>query len=67
VSEPTPRLLPGAPLFVESARVLFRDSSIRRRGFPSLVRRPSGLLLLAFMSGAGPDPGSDTAVMRDRT
>ena len=61
--EPTPRLLPDAPLAVESGQVLFRGSSIRRRGFPSLVRLPSGRLLLAFMMGTGPQPANDTAVM----
>ena len=61
--EPTPRLLPDAPLAVESGQVLFRGSSIRRRGFPSLVRLPSGRLLLAFMMGTGPASANDTAVM----
>ena len=61
--DPTPALLPDAPIAVESARLLFRGPSIRRRGFPSLRRLPFGRLLLAFMMGSGPEPRDDAAIM----
>jgi hypothetical protein len=60
---PSPRLLPDAPLEVESAHVLFDGPSIRRRGFPSIVRLPTGRLLLAFEAGTGPEPRDDAAVL----
>jgi hypothetical protein len=60
---PSPRLLPDAPLAVESARVLFEGPSIRRRGFPSIRRLPGGRLLLAFEAGTGPEPRNDAAVL----
>ena len=60
---PTPALLSDAPVRVEAARVLFAGPSIRRRGFPSIVRLPSGRLLLAFMMGTGPESRDDAAIM----
>jgi hypothetical protein len=45
------------------ARVLFDGPSIRRRGFPSIRRLPSGRLLLAFEAGTGPEPRNDAAVL----
>jgi hypothetical protein len=60
--QPSPRLLPDAPFEVESASVLFAGPSVRRRGFPSLRRLPSGRLLLAFEAGTGPDPRNDAAI-----
>lgn len=61
--QPSPRLLPDAPLEVEWSRVLFEGPSIRRRGFPSIRRLPTGRLLLAFEVGTGPEPRNDAAVM----
>jgi hypothetical protein len=59
----SPRLLPDAPLEIESGQVLFAGPSIRRRGFPSIRRLPGGRLVLAFEVGTGPDPRNDAAVM----
>jgi hypothetical protein len=63
VPDPTPALLSDAPVRVDAARVLFGGPSIRRRGFPSLRRLPSGRLLIAFMMGSGPEPRDDAAIM----
>src|SRR4051794_35592744 len=65
--EPSPRLLPDAPIEVESAAVLFDGPSIRRRGFPSIRRLQSGRLVLAFEAGTGPDPVNDAAVFVSRS
>jgi hypothetical protein len=63
VPDPNPLLAPDAPLEVLAARTLFEGPSVRRRGFPSIVRLPGGRLLLAFMAGTGPELRDDAAVM----
>src|SRR4051794_34469987 len=61
--DPTPELLPDAPIEVLEARTLFASRSIRRHGCGSLRRLANGRLLLAFMAGTGPEHVNDGAVM----
>src|SRR4051794_30231159 len=57
------RLLPDAPVEVMRERALFTAGKPRRRNCPSVVRLPSGRLLLAFAQTRGPDLANDAAVM----
>jgi hypothetical protein len=57
------RLLPDAPVQVDRERALFTGGKPRRRSCPSLVRLPSGRLLLAYAQTRGPELANDAAVM----
>jgi hypothetical protein len=63
LEEPRPGLLPGSPIEVSDARILFPTTAVRQRNVGSFARLDNGRLLLAFRSGTGPVRRNDGAVM----
>ena len=62
--DPTPRLLPDAPLELLEARTLFTGGPVRRRNAASVIRlEGSGQLLMVFSQGTGREVRNDAAVM----
>ena len=63
MNDPTPSLLPDAPLELLDARTIFATGQPRRRMAGGLARLPFGRLLLTFALGSMPRR-NDGAVMR---
>ena len=64
MGDPTPRLAPGTPIEVVSARTLFAAGQAMRRNAASVIRlEASGRLLLVFSQGPGTEIRNDTAIM----
>ena len=65
MAEPTPVLLPDAPLALVDARTLFTGGPVRRRNAASVVRiERSARLVMVFSEGAGRDVRNDAAIMQ---
>jgi hypothetical protein len=63
--DPSPSLLPDAPIQVIEARTLFAGGPVRRRNAASVIRlEGSGRLLMVFSQGNGREVRNDAAIMQ---
>src|SRR5262249_13345780 len=68
MTEPSPALLPGAPIQLSAAGTLFRGGPVGRRTAAGGIRlEGSDGLLMVFSQGTGAEVRNDAAIMQTTT